>query len=83
MYLKLLSIVTPTIEKKDTVMRKSISAHERLTATLRFLATGSSYECLKFSSVISPQALGRIIPEMYDAIYEALRKEYMLSLIHI
>ncbi|VEN41894.1 unnamed protein product [Callosobruchus maculatus] len=34
-------------------MRQSISPHERLTATLRFLATGRSYEDLKFSVAIS------------------------------
>ncbi|VEN62449.1 unnamed protein product [Callosobruchus maculatus] len=44
-------------------MRQSISPHERLTATLRLLATGRSYEDLKFSVAISPQALGQIIPE--------------------
>jgi hypothetical protein len=47
-YLKLLTMVTPMIEKKDTVTRNSISAHERLSVTLRFLATGRSYEDLKF-----------------------------------
>jgi len=49
-YLELLSVLSPLIEKEDTVLRKSISAHERLTATLRFIATGFSYEDLKFST---------------------------------
>jgi hypothetical protein len=44
-------------------MRNSIIAEERLTATLRYLATGNSYEDLKFSTGISPQSLGKIIPE--------------------
>ncbi|VEN34344.1 unnamed protein product [Callosobruchus maculatus] len=35
-------------------MRQSISPQERLTATLRFLAAGRSYEDLKFSVAISP-----------------------------
>lgn len=76
-YLKLLSLVTPLIQKKNTVMRKSISPHERLTATLRFLATGRSYEDLKFSTIISPQALGYIIPETCEAIYKVLHKDYL------
>ncbi|XP_066139302.1 uncharacterized protein [Euwallacea fornicatus] len=76
-YLKLLSMVTPLIQKQDTVMRKAISPHERLTATLRFLATGRTYECLKFSTRISPQALGKIIPETCVAIYKTLRKDYL------
>ncbi|GBP60237.1 hypothetical protein EVAR_44612_1 [Eumeta japonica] len=74
LYLKLLSLVTPVIQRQDTVMRKAISAHERLSVTLRFLATGRTYECLKYSAIISPQALGRIIPETCDAIYKALKR---------
>ena len=38
-YLQLLSILDPVLKKQDTVLRQSISSHERLTATLRFLAT--------------------------------------------
>jgi hypothetical protein len=76
-YLELLSMVTPMIKKEDTVMRKSISAHERLSVTLRFLATGRSYEDLKFSSAISPQALGKIIRETCQALYQVLRRNYL------
>ncbi|XP_068225274.1 putative nuclease HARBI1 [Palaemon carinicauda] len=73
----LLSLVSPKITKKDTVMRKSIPAEERLIATLRFLATGRSLEDLKFSTGISTQALGHIISETCQAIYDALRNEYL------
>ena len=38
-YLELLSILDPVLKKQDTVLRQSISSHERLTATLRFLST--------------------------------------------
>lgn len=76
-YEKLLALVSPLIKKNDTVMRTAISPHERLSATLRFLATGRSYECLKYSTIISPQSLGRIIPETCDAIYRVLRKDYL------
>jgi hypothetical protein len=62
-YLHLLSLVAPLIEKKNTVMRNTIPPNERLTATLRFLAAGRSYEDLKFTIIISPQALGYIVPE--------------------
>ena len=58
-------------------MRKAITPHERLTATLRFLATGASYEDLKFGTRISAQALGRIVAETCKAIYDALVGEYM------
>ncbi|XP_023718189.1 uncharacterized protein LOC111870281 [Cryptotermes secundus] len=55
-------------------MRKAITPNERLTATLRYLATGRTLEDLKFSTRISPQALGRVIPETCEAIYKVLRK---------
>ncbi|KAG0721053.1 putative nuclease HARBI1 [Chionoecetes opilio] len=76
-YRQLLSLVSPMIKKEDTCMRTAISPHERLTATLRFVATGCSYESLKFSTCISPQALGRIIPETCIAIRRALQADYM------
>jgi len=40
-YLTLLSMVSPLFRrKKNTTMWQAITPHERLTATLRFLATG-------------------------------------------
>lgn len=76
-YFILLEKVTPLIQKKDTVLRPSISAHERLTATLRYLASGRSYVDMKFSTIISPQALSNIIPETCRAIYKVLHKEFL------
>jgi hypothetical protein len=34
-----------------------MGAEERLTAVLRFLATGRSFQDFKFTKIISPQAL--------------------------
>ena len=58
----LLELIGPKIEKQNTVMRMAITAEERLIATLRFLATGRSYEDLKFSTCISAPSLSYIIP---------------------
>lgn len=76
-YLELLILITPLIQHQDTNMRRAITPHERLSATLRFLATGRNYEDLKFSTIISPQALGKIIPETCDAIYKVLNEKFM------
>lgn len=73
----LLNLVKPYITKNNTVMRQAISAEERLLITLRFLATGRGMEDLKFACIISPQALGTIIPETCKYIYLALKKEYL------
>lgn len=72
-FMELLNLVRPLIEKKNTVMRESVSAEERLVVTLRYLATGRSLQDLKFSSAISPQLLSTIIPETCQAIYNTLK----------
>ena len=77
LYLELLNVLSPFIEKEDTILRKLIIAHERLTATLRFLARGCSYDDLKFSTRVSPQALGQIIPETCHQIFELLKDDYL------
>lgn len=56
-------------------MRDSIPA--ALIATLSFLATGLSYERLKFQTGIAAQTLGYIIPETCQVIVNTLIKEYM------
>ena len=73
----LLNLIEPYIRKKNTIMREAVPAEERFIATLRYLATGRSYEDLKFSCAISPQLLRNIIPETCWAIYEALKGEYL------
>jgi hypothetical protein len=72
-----LHLVAPHIRKSDNAMIRTVTPHERLSVTLRFLATGRSYEDLKFSAVISSQSLGVIIPETCAAIYKVLKKKYL------
>ncbi|KDR14293.1 hypothetical protein L798_11884 [Zootermopsis nevadensis] len=69
----LLEKVRSFILKQDTVMRNAITPEARIAATLRFLTTGRSFEDLKFAMIISPQALGKIIPETCKTIYKALK----------
>ena len=73
----LLQLVTPYIEKQNTFMRDCISAGERLQATLLFLANTTSYAALKFGTRFSQPSLSKIIPETCDAIYAALKDEYV------
>ena len=63
--------------KKNTNMRDSITAEVRLEATLQFLATGSTYSALQYSSRISKQSLSNIIPEICWAIYDVLKDDYL------
>ncbi|XP_066969032.1 uncharacterized protein [Macrobrachium rosenbergii] len=70
---ELLEMVRPVIAKKNTVMRDAIPASQRLSVTLRYLATGSSFGDLKSSSAISPQSIGQIVMETCKALIHCLK----------
>lgn len=73
----LLDLISPLIQKKDTVMRKAITPFERLCVTLRFLATGDSYKSLMYLFRIPANTISIIIPEVCDAIYSVLKDEFL------
>lgn len=75
----LLNKVLPAIAKQDTQLRKAIPAKIRLAITLRYLATGDSFESLHFLFKISPQLISKIIPEVCQALNEALKEEIKVS----
>ena len=52
---ELLKMITRRIEKRNTTMRDAIPPSQRLSITLRYLATGNTFEDLKFTSALSPQ----------------------------
>jgi hypothetical protein len=51
---ELLKMITPRIEKRNTTMQDAIPPSQRLSITLHYLATGNTFEDLKFTSAISP-----------------------------
>lgn len=61
-YDELLGMVKPLIQKHDTNMRLSISASTRLAVTLRFFATGDSYQSLAALFRIAPNTISIIVP---------------------
>lgn len=68
----LLSLISDKIRKSSTNFRDSIPAYDRLAVTLRFLATGDSYESLMYLTKISKSTICNAIPEVCAAINEAL-----------
>ncbi|XP_049958782.1 uncharacterized protein LOC126475184 isoform X1 [Schistocerca serialis cubense] len=68
------SEVTPHITMQNTHLRTAVSAGDRLTVILHFLATGQS---LQYSTQIPQCTLTKIIPEMCEAIYKALKDQYV------
>lgn len=79
---ELLELVSPYIRKCDTIMRQSISPMERLSLTLRYLATGNTYEDLKFITAISPQSIGVIVIETCEAIIKCLKSYIKVSCLY-
>jgi hypothetical protein len=75
----LLTEVSPYIQKKNTRLREAISQKRRLIATLRYLATGRSFEDMKVSMRRSPQSLGKIIMETCAAIIKGLNNYIQVS----
>ena len=78
-YFHLLEMMEPRIRKKDTKMRKAISADERLTLTLRYLASGEMQESLSFSYRISKASVCDIIYEVCLALWDVLHETYLAS----
>ncbi|XP_022905463.2 uncharacterized protein [Onthophagus taurus] len=73
----LLFIVGPKIQKQDTVLRGSISASERLMVTLRFLATGDSYNSLMYLFRIPACTISIVVPEVCKAIFDTLKESLL------
>lgn len=73
----LLQLVKPFIEKRETNMRKSISAGERLAVTLHFLASGQSFRSLQYVFRLPQNTISTIIPPVLDAIWTVLKTEYI------
>lgn len=80
MFTKLLNLVKPIIEKKDT-FRKTIPPKERLAMTLRYLATGDSYTSIAYLFKVSKQIVSLIIPSVCEAIAQVLKEYIKVSLL--
>lgn len=73
----LLEKVRPLITKKDTRMRKAISAETRLAITLRYLASGDSYRSLMLLFRVGSNTISGIVPETCKSIYSTLCKDFL------
>ena len=73
----LLQLVGPVIVKQNTKMREPISAAERLTMTVHYLAYGESQQSLSFSYRMGASTVSMIVYETCTAIWEALHSIYL------
>ena len=58
---ELIELFGPSITKETTNMRLPITPDEKLAVTLRFLATGESYEILHYQFQIHRTTIGRFV----------------------
>ena len=69
----LLSLVEDKITKEKTNFRDPICAEERLSITLRFLATGESQQSLSFSYRVGRNTVSKIVSETCEALFQSLK----------
>lgn len=69
----LLGLVTPIIQREDTVMRDAIKPETMLEVTLNYLATGNNYRTLSHLFRVSKSAISIMIPIVCQAVYNCLQ----------
>ena len=75
---KMLNLIAPDITPQGTLGGNNVtSAAERLTVTLRFLATGETFQSLSFQFRISDRAMSYIVKEVCNAIVKYLVPLYL------
>lgn len=75
-FIELLSIICPSIQKKDTPMRMSIPPGERLALTLRYLATGESFQS-SFQFQIGKSTISESVMEICTSILYTSKEKYL------
>lgn len=78
----LLNNVRDIIAKRDTNMRKSVSAEIRLAITIRFLSSGDSYRSLMLAFRVAHNTISKIVPEVCKAIYTVLNEQFLKVIEH-
>lgn len=68
------------IGRKDTIFRDAIPVRERLAVTLRFLASGDSYQSLSYLFKMSKQSISNIVPEVCEALIDLLKDQIKVSI---
>ncbi|XP_036143028.1 protein ALP1-like [Monomorium pharaonis] len=77
-YEELLCIIAPSLTKQ-TVIREPIPPAERLSMTLRFLASGDSMTSISYQYLVGLTTVSNIIEETCSAIWNCLVKEVLPS----
>lgn len=77
-FIEILTAIEPFITKRQVIGgHKVISPAERLTLTLRFLATGETFRSLSFQFRISRSTISYIVREVCQAIFKVLGEKHL------
>ncbi|XP_068203583.1 uncharacterized protein [Palaemon carinicauda] len=69
--------LTPHLQKQSTFMRESLQIGFKLAVTLRFLATGNSYQSLQYSFRVDASTICKFIPEVSKATITVYKDEVL------
>ncbi|XP_068204669.1 uncharacterized protein [Palaemon carinicauda] len=77
LFQEMIEKLTPRLQKQSTFMREPLQVGLKLAATLRFLATGNSYQSLQYSFRVEASTNCMFIPEVYKAIIAVYKNEVL------
>ena len=69
----LLQMVHDMIQRKDTKLRRSITAQTKLEITLRYLASGDSLRSLEYLFRVPQCTISQFLPEVLSAVARVLQ----------
>uniref|UniRef100_A0A1B6KX11 Transposase Helix-turn-helix domain-containing protein n=1 Tax=Graphocephala atropunctata TaxID=36148 RepID=A0A1B6KX11_9HEMI len=75
----IIGMIGHKIERKNTTFRDAIPVREKLAVTLRFLASGDSYQSLSYLFKISKSAISLFIPLVCEALIDLLQDYIKVS----
>ena len=74
---ELLSKIEGDITKQTTRLRKRIPPEQKPAVTLRYLATGETFESLMYQFRTYISTIAQFIPHVCSVIYKSLKEEYL------
>lgn len=74
---EILQHIETDLKKCDTMLRAAISPKEKLAVTLRFLATGESFQSLEYQTRLSRRIISEAVNDTCSAIYKRMQPIFL------